>query len=61
MKDKIKTGENFFGLKIILESSGEAKVDAAIKTLFHDQYRRTSPLGIDREDSQIVLKWMKKK
>lgn len=41
------------------EAGGDDEVDAAIKTLFHDDYRKTAPLSINRPDSQIVLAWMK--
>lgn len=57
----IDTGIKFFSQKILIESTGDDEVDAAIKTLFHDDYRKTAPLSINRPDSRIVLAWIKKK
>ena len=54
----IKTGQKFFGLKVMLDSTGVDEVDKAIKTLFHDQYNRTAPLLMSRPDSQIVMAWV---
>lgn len=53
----IKTGQKFFGLKITLESTGIDEIDAALKTMFKDQYRHTAPLLISRSDCQVVLAW----
>ena len=51
----INTGCKFFGQKIMIESTGITKVDAALKTLFYDDYRHTAPLEMRREDSKIAL------
>lgn len=55
----IKTGQKFFGLKIMLDSTGIDEVDAALKTMFKDQYRRTAPLSVLRPDCQVVLAWVR--
>lgn len=53
----INTGLKIFGQKIMIESTGIPEVDKALKTVFHDDYRKTAPLDMFREDVQIVLAW----
>lgn len=57
----IDTGLRYFGQKILLESSGRDDVDKALKSTFKDDYQRTAPLRMEREDCQIVCKWLKEK
>jgi len=57
----IDTGLKYLGQKILLESSGRKDIDKALKSTFRDDYRRTAPLEIAREDVQILLKWHNKK
>ncbi len=54
------TGTKFFGQKIYIATTGDDKVDAAIKTLFHDSFHRSAPLSMSRPDSKIVQEWMSK-
>jgi hypothetical protein len=61
MPDLITTKERFFGLRLYLDSTGEADVDEAILSLFHDHYTGSGALEISRTDSQIVLEWNKKR
>jgi len=53
----IYTGIKFFGQKIMVESTGDKNIDAAIKSVFVDDYQKTAPLQMDREDVQIALAW----
>lgn len=55
------TGLSFCGQKILLESAGDKKIDAALKSTFKDDYRRTAPLRMAREDVQIVLAHSRRK
>ena len=55
--DTIYTGTKLFRQKILIESTGDKAVDAAFKTIFHDQYHRTAPLEMRRADVQLVLNW----
>jgi len=54
----INTGIKFCGLKIMIESSGDPEIDAAIKTMFKDQYLKTAPLRMERRDVSLVIGWM---
>lgn len=53
----IYTGLRFFGLRIYVKSTGDAEVDAAIKTVFKDDYMKTAPLRMERRDVSLVLGW----
>ena len=53
----VYTGLKFFGQKIYVESTGDAEVDTAMKTVFKDDYRRTAPLRMQRRDVSLVLGW----
>ena len=57
----IYTGSIFFGQKIFIESTGDKDVDKAIKATFHDNYHKTAPLKIARDDVQLALNWRNKK
>ena len=57
----IKTGLKFFNLNIWLDSTGDAKIDMAVKSIFRDDYRKTRPLALSRNDVQIVLNWADKR
>ncbi len=59
-KQMIYTGIKYFGQKIFIESTGDELVDSALKSTFEDDYRRTGPIEIRREDVQIVLNWSKR-
>lgn len=52
------TGEKFLNLKIYIDSTGDTEVDEAIKTVFHDYIRRTSPLEMRRPDVKIAMAWL---
>ena len=51
----IDTNIKFFGQRVYLESTGDKKVDMALKRVFHDDYRRTAPLDMERADVKIIL------
>ena len=55
----IDTNIKFFGQRVYLESTGDKKVDMALKRVFHDDYRRTAPLDMERADVKIILEWSK--
>jgi len=61
MSEPIKTGMKFCGLNILIDSTGIAEVDKAIKTMYYDSSRRTAPLGIIRKDVQLVMAWLRGK
>jgi len=56
-QDKLFTGSKFFGLKIWIDSTGRKDVDEAMLQVFHDNYHRTAPLGMNRPVVQLVLAW----
>jgi hypothetical protein len=47
----------FMGLKVFLESTGDKQVDRAIRTVFRDDFTKSAPLSMDREDVKLVLVW----
>ena len=51
------TGIKFFSQRILIESTGNLEVDKAMKSVFYDDYNKTAPLDMSREDVQIVLRW----
>ena len=56
--NQIDTGIKFFGLRILLDSTGEPEVDKAAKSVFKDDYMKTAPLTIAmRPDVQLLLSW----
>lgn len=57
----IKTGHDFFGQRIFLESTGNVQIDNDLKQLFGDSYSRTRPLEMSRADCKRVLAWAKEK
>ncbi|KKK77348.1 hypothetical protein LCGC14_2854530 [marine sediment metagenome] len=56
--DIIFTGIRFFGQKIYIESTRDSKVDEALVSVFKDDYRKTSPLDMNRPDSKVILEWL---
>jgi len=59
MVEMTYTGVKFCGRKIFIESSGDPRVDKAFVSTFCDDYRRTAPLEMSREDVKLVLGWMR--
>ena len=51
----IYTGSNFFTKKIFIESFDDKELDAALKSVFHNHYHKTAPLGMARADVQLLL------
>lgn len=52
----INTGIKFFGLKILLESTGDKETDKAAKTAFDAAYWVASPPA-SRPDVRKMLEW----
>ncbi len=55
----INTGIKFFGLKVLLESSGSPEIDKAAKSTFKDSYWLAS-VDANRFDVRKMLKWSQK-
>ncbi len=55
----INTGIKFFGLKVLLESSGNPEVDEAAKSTFKDSYWLASA-DASRVDVRKMLEWSQK-
>lgn len=55
----IYTGIKFCRRKVLIESTGDKEVDAALKKIFHDKFHCTAPLTMARDDVQFVLAWMR--
>ena len=55
----IKTKEKLLGQRIFIESTGNDKVDEALVTIFHDDYRSTAPLEMSRPDVKLAMAWQK--
>ena len=51
----IYTGSKWFTQKIFIESTGDKEIDGALKSTFHDQFHRTAPLRMARDDVQLAL------
>lgn len=59
--NEIYTGLKFFNKKIFIESFDNKELDAALKSVFHDHYRRTAPLRMARADVQLLLNTVRAK
>lgn len=59
--NQIYTGTKWLGQKVLIDSSGDKEIDAALKSTFHDRFHRTAPLDMWREDVQIVIKYQNDK
>jgi hypothetical protein len=57
MTSLIDTGIKFFTQRIFIESTGDEETDVALKSVFYDDYNKTSPLELRREDVQKCLAW----
>ena len=53
--NSIYIGSKFFNKKIFIESFDDKELDAALKSVFYDHYRRTAPLRMARADVQLLL------
>lgn len=59
-ENTINTGIKFFGLKILLESTGDKEIDKAAKTAFDAAYWVASPPA-SRPDVRLMLEWSKRR
>ena len=57
--NQINTGIKFFGLKVLLESSGIPEIDKAAQSVFKDSYWLASA-DASRVDVRKMLKWSQK-
>ncbi len=55
-ENNINTGIKFFGLKVLLESSGEREIDKAARDVFKDSYWLAVVPAI-RHDVRVLLEW----
>lgn len=53
----INSGIKFFTQRVYIESTGDKDTDAAMKSVFKDDYDNTGPLELRREDVQVCLAW----
>lgn len=59
MNKPINTGLKYCRQRILLTSTGDDTVDAALKSMFIDDWNKTAPLSMSRSDVACVCAWMK--